>query len=92
VDRRTDASGVDPRRAAHRDASPRDEELWHGNKEAPLHTVFTDPEHIVRWAWRTRHLLRELIPAVEATHPHLVIVRLHTSSEVDRFVTRSRQG
>lgn len=70
----------------------RDEELWHGNKEAPLHTVFTDPEHIVRWAWRTRNLLRELVPEVEATHPHLVIVRLHTRSDVDRFVTRLSAG
>jgi adenylate kinase family enzyme len=70
----------------------RDEELWHGNTEAPLHTVFTDPEHIVRWAWRTRHLLRELVPEVEATHPHLVIVRLHNRSDVDRFVTRLTAG
>jgi adenylate kinase family enzyme len=70
----------------------RDEELWNGNKEAPLHTVFTDPEHIVRWAWRTRHLLRELVPEVEATHPELVIVRLRDSSDVDRFVTRLSAG
>lgn len=70
----------------------RDEELWNGNKEAPLHTVFTDPEHIVRWAWRTRHLLRELVPEVEATHPQLVIVRLRDRSDVDRFVTRLSAG
>jgi adenylate kinase family enzyme len=69
-----------------------DEELWHGNKEAALHTVFTDPEHIVRWAWRTRHLLRELVPQVEATHPHLVVVRLHHGSDVDRFVARLSAG
>lgn len=70
----------------------RDEELWHGNKEAPLHTVFTDREHILRWAWRTRHLLRELVPDVEATHPHLVVVRLRDRSDVDRFVTRLSAG
>ena len=70
----------------------RDEELWSGNKEAPLHTLFTDPEHIVRWAWRTRHLLRELVPEVEATHPRLVIVRLRDRSDVDRFVTRLSAG
>jgi hypothetical protein len=28
-------------------------ELWNGNREGPLHTLFTDPEHVVRWAWRT---------------------------------------
>lgn len=70
----------------------RDEELWHGNKEAPLHTVFTDPEHILRWAWRTRHLLRDLVPEAEETHPHLAVVRLHSRSDVDRFVTRLSAG
>ena len=70
----------------------RDEELWHGNKEAPLHTVFTDPEHILRWAWRTRHLPRELVSEVEATHPKLVIVRLRDRSDVDRFVARLSAG
>ena len=70
----------------------RDEELWNGNKEAALHTVFTDPEHVVRWAWRTRHLLRELVPALEVTHPQLVIARLHNRSDVDLFVTRLSAG
>ena len=70
----------------------RDEELWNGNKEAPLHTVFTDPEHIVRWAWRTRHQLRELVPAIDATHPQLVVVRLRTGSDVERFVARLPAG
>jgi adenylate kinase family enzyme len=70
----------------------RDEELWNGNTEAPLHTVFTDPEHIVRWAWRTRHLLRELVPEVEANRPRLVVVRLRDRSDVDRFVTRLSAG
>ena len=30
----------------------RDEQLWNGNKEPRLRTVLTDPEHLVRWAWR----------------------------------------
>jgi len=29
------------------------ERLWNGNVEPPLRTFFTDPEHIVRWAWNT---------------------------------------
>ena len=70
----------------------RDEELWNGNKEAPLRTVFTDPDHVVRWAWRTRHQLRELVPAVEPTHPQLVVVRLRNLSDVERFVTRLAAG
>jgi adenylate kinase family enzyme len=70
----------------------RDEELWNGNKEAPLRTVFTDPEHIVRWAWRTRHQLHDRVPEAEATHPRLVVVRLRHRSDVDRFVTRLSAG
>jgi adenylate kinase family enzyme len=29
-------------------------QLGNGNVEPPLWTVFTDPEHVVRWAWRTQ--------------------------------------
>ncbi len=32
------------------------QELWNGNTEPPFRTFFTDPEHIVRWAWRTHRL------------------------------------
>ncbi len=32
----------------------RREVLWNGNMEAPLRTIFTDREHIIRWAWNTR--------------------------------------
>ena len=31
----------------------RNEVLWNGNTEPPLRTIFTDREHIVRWAWQT---------------------------------------
>jgi hypothetical protein len=64
----------------------RREELWNGNREAPLHTVFTDSEHIVRWAWRTRHLQRELVPALESAHPQLTVVRLGSRADVQRFM------
>src|SRR5690349_1666603 len=49
----------------------RREELWNGNQEGPLHTFFTDPEHIVRWSWQTRHQYRERVPAVAADRPDL---------------------
>ena len=29
--------------------------LWNGNMEPPLRTIFTDREHIIRWAWSTHH-------------------------------------
>jgi adenylate kinase family enzyme len=64
----------------------RREELWHGNREAPLHTFFTDPDHVVRWSVRSRHSYRDRIPAVAAEHPGLVVVRLRSAREVDRWL------
>ncbi|MFI5937836.1 hypothetical protein [Actinoplanes sp. NPDC051494] len=31
----------------------RREVLWNGNVESPLWTIFTDRQHMVRWAWST---------------------------------------
>jgi adenylate kinase family enzyme len=64
----------------------RRQELWNGNVEAPLWTIFTDREHIVRWAWnhhagtsvRVMELLRE--------SPALPIVRLRSRDEVSRWL------
>lgn len=64
----------------------RREELWNGNQEGPLLRFFTDREHIVRWAIRTRHVYDDRIPAVAAARPDLPVVRLRTRSEVDRWV------
>lgn len=67
-------------------------ELWNGNVEPGLRTVFTDPRHILRWGFRTRHSARELVPGLEARVPHLRIVRLRTPRDVDRWIRRlSRQ-
>ena len=65
----------------------RDEELWNGNREAPLRTFFTDPEHIVRWSISTRKLYDERVPAVAAERPDLPVVRLRSARDVDRWVT-----
>ena len=40
------------------------QELWNGNVEPPLRTVFTDPDHIVRWAWKTHHENAERVMAL----------------------------
>ena len=63
------------------------EELWNGNVEGPLATFFTDPEHIVRWAWSTRHTYRERVPQVEADHENLVVVRLRSHREVETWLS-----
>lgn len=64
----------------------RREELWNGNVEPPLHTFFTDREHIVRWSVSTRNTYRERIPALPQRHPHLTIVRLHSTDEAEQWL------
>jgi len=68
------------RRRVHR------ERLWNENIEAPLWTIFTDPDHIVRWAWRTHHELVTRVQDVVRAHPDLPIVRLRSPNETDRWL------
>ncbi len=60
--------------------------LWNGNVEPPLHTIFGNPDHILRWAWRTRRSMAERVLPLEREHPHLRIVRLRTSRDVARWI------
>jgi adenylate kinase family enzyme len=60
-------------------------ELWNGNYEPPLRTFFTDPEHIVRWAWRTHHKTPLRIAALRERRPELAIVRLPSRAAVTRW-------
>ena len=64
----------------------RREVLWNGNVEPPLHTFFTDPQHVVRWSISTRNLNRERVPTLADAHPHLTVVRLRRRRDVDRWV------
>jgi adenylate kinase family enzyme len=65
----------------------RRERLWNGNVEAPLWTIFTDRDHIVRWAWRTHGQLAARIHEVTLTHPDRLIVRLRSPDQADRWLT-----
>jgi adenylate kinase family enzyme len=60
-------------------------ELWNGNYEPPLRTFFTNPEHVVRWAWNTHHQTPERIAALRERRPGLTIVRLPTRTAVTRW-------
>lgn len=62
------------------------EVLWNGNIEAPLHTFFTDREHIVRWAWSTRNTYRVQVPRLEPDYPHLTVVHLQTRRQADSWL------
>jgi adenylate kinase family enzyme len=66
----------------------RRERLWNGNVEGPLWTFFTERDHIVRWAWRTRHSWRGHVAEAAAAHPELQIVRLRSTVEVESWLDR----
>jgi hypothetical protein len=64
----------------------RGEELWNGNRESPLHTFFTDPEHIIRYAWATRHWAGRRVRSLLTSHPGLTVVRLTSPAEAERWI------
>lgn len=68
------------------------ERLWNGNIEPPLHTIFSDPEHIVRWSVSTRHLYRERVPQAAARNPGLTVVRLRSRRQVEAWLAGSLAG
>lgn len=65
----------------------RRQELWNGNIEPPLRTVFTDRDHIVRWAWSTHHKSAHRIADLQEHRPDLTIVRLRDSHDVQQWIT-----
>ncbi|WP_084126873.1 AAA family ATPase [Demequina sp. NBRC 110054] len=66
--------------------SVRREKLWNDNVEPPLRTIFTDREHIVRWSWARRRFYHSVVPEAETEHPGLVVVRLRSRRQVDRWL------
>ncbi|GIJ44268.1 adenylate kinase [Virgisporangium aliadipatigenens] len=70
----------------------RHEILWNGNVEPPLHTVLTDPEHVVRWAWSTYRRNRVRAAALSLRRPELTIVRLRSHRQVARWIDGPLSG
>ncbi len=62
--------------------------LWNGNVEPPLLTVFTDPEHLLRWGWKSHGRVADKLTAVLASEhgPRLSVVRLRGQREVDAWL------
>jgi len=60
--------------------------LWNGTVEPPLWTLFTDREHILRWAWSTHHKSAERVAALLEQRPDLNVVRLPTRRAVERWL------
>ena len=60
--------------------------LLNGNVEPPLRTLFTDSEHILRWAVSTRGKYADQVPGVARELPSLTVVRLRSAGQVERWV------
>ena len=56
------------------------------NTEPPLRTIATDPDHIIRWAWRTHGRLPEMVGAAAAANPALEIIRLGSPRATERWL------
>jgi adenylate kinase family enzyme len=72
------------RRTLHRRL--RSVEMWNGNLEPPLWTIFTRRDHIVRWAWRTHAKTATRVHRVLASGVAPVVVRLRTRHEVHAWL------
>jgi hypothetical protein len=59
--------------------------LWNGNVEPPLRTLLTNPDHIVRWAWRTHGFGPARVNDIAAGYPHLPIVVLRSPHEAEAW-------
>ncbi|HEY3087857.1 MAG TPA: hypothetical protein VGJ59_07335 [Jatrophihabitantaceae bacterium] len=59
--------------------------LWNGNVEPPLRTLLTNPDHIIRWAWRTHGLGPARVNDIAAGYPHLPIVVLRSPHEAEEW-------
>lgn len=62
------------------------EVLWNGNVEQPPWRILTDPDHIVRWAWRTHHKVTPRAHEAARREPPLVVVRLRSRAEITRWL------
>jgi hypothetical protein len=60
--------------------------LWNGNREPPLWTILTDREHIIPWTWATHHKTATKVAALLEEHPDLVVVRLASRSDGERWL------
>lgn len=64
----------------------RREQLWNGNVEPPLRTFFTDPEHVVRWAWTTHDKSASRVGLLLRTHPDRPVVHLRSHPEAQAWL------
>jgi hypothetical protein len=56
------------------------------NIEPPLHTVLTNPEHIIRFSWNGIARYRSLVAETASDHPHLRVIRLRSPRATRRWL------
>ncbi len=61
-------------------------ELWDGCREPPLHRLFTDRDHIIRWAWRNYPEHEPRVRDILKHQPTLPVVWLKTRRDVDTWL------
>ena len=61
-------------------------EICNGNVEPPLHRFLTDPDHIVRWSWRTHGGTAQQVDECRAKRPDLPVVRLRSAAECEAWL------
>ena len=65
------------------------EERWNGNVEPAFRTVLTDPDHIVRWAWRTQGRPgRRVALLLEQRGDDVMVVRLRGRRQANAWLAR----
>jgi adenylate kinase family enzyme len=62
------------------------EPLWAGNLEPPFRTIFTDREHIVRWAWSSHASTAQRVLALAEARQDLPIIRLRSRAAADAWL------
>lgn len=62
------------------------QQLWNGNVEPPLRTFWTDPEHIVRWAWSSHGPTAQRVHDVADRRPDLLVVRVRSRRAARRWL------
>ena len=63
-------------------------ELWDGCREPPLRKLFTDRDHIVRWAWRTFPEHEPRVRDLLKHQPTLPVVWLRSRGDVKTWLSR----
>ena len=66
--------------------------LWAGNVEPPLWTVLVEPNHMIRWGYRSIRLVRQQVAEAERQYPRLRVVRLRSQRDIDAFVAAAASG